>query len=526
MYFKPVLFLMFLLLGSASADPRNLLIIVADDHGLDNSFLNTNPAAVLAPTPRLEQLAAQGVTFTKFRSAHQCSQTRAALLTGRHGYRTGVIATGSASYPLKTAEYTYADDLNSHGYATALFGKWALHAEDATNDAPRIIGGYDHFSGLSPITNPSPTYSGYQKSINGGTPFTVTEGTYLTTDETNDALAWIGSATAPWACQVAYHAAHNIVGFQNFPYPPSSLHDYPGVEGQNGGLQGFCAIVQAMDREMARLLATIDFTTTTVVYFGDNGSLYAQPPENSEHGKSSQYDNAVKTPLIIAGAGVVNPGRRSSVMCSPVDLYQTLLKHVGGWSPSSPNTLDGFDFSGVLRGEVVPKRKAYTESGTSWRCATDGDYRLVDYYSGATPDLFFNLKTDPTEISALTIASLTGPALKSCNDLRYFLIACTNKTAEQAVIMANYSAPSVTTGGIVVKSGGVSVTKPTVKSPATITAPLKTGATVYTLWKRTNPFASWVDTGISPVVGATVVFTDPTPIGRVEYRITNDSPEP
>src|SRR5678815_3125940 len=88
-------FLILLLLAIASAvnaAAPNILLIIADDYGVDgNSLFNsTNGGAVLPPTPNIASLMTNGVVFRNAYANPICSPTRACLLTGRHGFRTGV----------------------------------------------------------------------------------------------------------------------------------------------------------------------------------------------------------------------------------------------------------------------------------------------------------------------------------------------------------------------------------------------------------------------------------------------------
>ena len=79
----------------AETPARNILLIIADDLGVDaSSFypasprLQTTPPA--PPTPNLTALARQGVLFRNFWATPSCSPTRATIFTGRYGFRTGV----------------------------------------------------------------------------------------------------------------------------------------------------------------------------------------------------------------------------------------------------------------------------------------------------------------------------------------------------------------------------------------------------------------------------------------------------
>ena len=74
---------------SESSDHPNILFIFADDWGWGDLGANNPQASGL--TPNMDELAKAGVRFTDFHAAASvCTPSRAALLTGRHGLRTGV----------------------------------------------------------------------------------------------------------------------------------------------------------------------------------------------------------------------------------------------------------------------------------------------------------------------------------------------------------------------------------------------------------------------------------------------------
>ncbi len=113
---------------SVDAAKPNIVLIMADDMGYgDVRALNTDSTI---PTPHLDKLAAQGMTFTDAHSpSGVCTPTRYGLLTGRYCWRTslrrGVL--GGYSAPLIQKERaTIASMLRGQGYATAAVGKWHL----------------------------------------------------------------------------------------------------------------------------------------------------------------------------------------------------------------------------------------------------------------------------------------------------------------------------------------------------------------------------------------------------------------
>src|ERR1041384_7108852 len=98
------------LAAAACGSPQNILLIIADDYGADSSSLysSTNSGASLPPTPNIESLARSGVLFRNACPRPVGSPARACLLTGRHGFRTGVgdVVEGAGSAALKATEFT------------------------------------------------------------------------------------------------------------------------------------------------------------------------------------------------------------------------------------------------------------------------------------------------------------------------------------------------------------------------------------------------------------------------------------
>ena len=79
------------------------------------------------PTPRIDQLAREGLRLTQFLVEPACTPSRAALMTGQYSIRNGlslIILPGGSGINKRT--FTMGDLFKGAGYATALFGKWHL----------------------------------------------------------------------------------------------------------------------------------------------------------------------------------------------------------------------------------------------------------------------------------------------------------------------------------------------------------------------------------------------------------------
>lgn len=81
------------------------------------------------PTPRIDRMANEGIRFNNYNVEAQCTQSRSAIMTGRHPIRSGtwsLVPKAGEKFGLAPWEYTIAKLLSDAGYATALYGKWHL----------------------------------------------------------------------------------------------------------------------------------------------------------------------------------------------------------------------------------------------------------------------------------------------------------------------------------------------------------------------------------------------------------------
>src|ERR1700726_5246358 len=104
--------------ASAQQPQPNILFILADNVGYGDLGAYGGGELRGSPTPRIDQLAAEGLRLTQFLVEPGCTPSRAALMTGRYSIRSGlslVAVEGSATGSLPATEITMAEMLRDAG---------------------------------------------------------------------------------------------------------------------------------------------------------------------------------------------------------------------------------------------------------------------------------------------------------------------------------------------------------------------------------------------------------------------------
>jgi arylsulfatase len=147
-------------IAHAQQDQPNIVVMVMDNLGWGEIGVYGGGILRGAETPRLDQLASEGMRFLNFNVETQCTPSRSALLTGRHAVRSGTTkVVWGQLYGLTQWEVTLAEALSDQGYATAMFGKW--HLGDTKGRFPTDQG-FDEWYGIPNTTDESLYTSGFQ----------------------------------------------------------------------------------------------------------------------------------------------------------------------------------------------------------------------------------------------------------------------------------------------------------------------------------------------------------------------------
>jgi len=368
---------------ASSAKAPNFVLMIGDDMAVE-TLAAYGVGNDTAHTPNLDALSAGGLRFDNFWSQPVCSPTRATLLTGQYGFRTGVgvpangiagldwrrppkpagapfeaagmgpgmgggnadadVTPDGGSEPvinldrqsLAADAYTFPLALKSEGgpgYELAAIGKWHL-ANDTNGGLQHPLRvGFDHYSG-SIRTGGLYSYFAWSKAVDG----VLTDGMtgYGTTDIVDDAIAWLAGRDpmTPWFLWVAFNAPHTPIHL-----PPTELLNTdvaepdPSADNTDNPHALYKAMIEAMDTEIGRLLGTLDpeqRENTYVIFMGDNGTPRqgVTAPFEPGRAKGTLYQGGINVPFIVAGPGI-EAGRTTPALANSVDVFATVLDLAG-----------------------------------------------------------------------------------------------------------------------------------------------------------------------------------------------------
>jgi arylsulfatase A-like enzyme len=323
----------------------NIIYVMPDDQGYGDIASHGNP---IVKTPHLDRLRDQSVRFTEFHASPTCAPTRAALLTGRHEFRSGVTHTVSERERLALSATTLPQLLNSAGYTSGIFGKWHLGDEDAYQPGRR---GFDrvfiHGGGGIGQTYPgscgdAPNNSYHDPFIRSDGRFVRTSG-YCTDVFFAAAIEWMDArrkAGEPFFCVITPNAPHS-------PYspPPGADAAYlpklaaAGI-GENetpsrADIACFFGMIENIDTNMGRLLAKLDewgiADDTLLVFSTDNGSAAGARVFNDgmRGRKGSPYRGGIRVPAFWRWTGTLPDGVDVPAVTAHIDVLPTLCEIAG-----------------------------------------------------------------------------------------------------------------------------------------------------------------------------------------------------
>ena len=424
------------------ATQPNIVFILADDLGYtDLGCFGSG----YYETPNIDKLAGQGAKLTCHHHCQNCTPTRAALMSGQVGARTGVYTVGGIdrfdwqSRPLRPVENvtqlpldrdTIAQQLKKAGYATGMFGKWHIGQNGPYHPSKR---GFDE----AVVT------MGKHFNFETSPPMDYPKGQYLADFLTDKAVDFIGRNKAkPFFLYLPHFGVHSPHDAK--PELVAKFKNKKPVGGHGNPV--YAAMIASVDESVGRVMRALQdhqlADNTVLVFVSDNGGVGGYVREGIKadgkditdnaplrSGKGSLYEGGTRVPLIVRWPGVVKAGGSVSVPTIHVDVYPTLLEIAK--APKPRQVLDGQSLVPLLRdSEAKLAREAiyqhfpgYLGSGPGkWRTTPvstvqAGDWKLMEFLEDGHLELY-NLGDDLGESR-----NLAGAMPEKAAELRLKLLA-------------------------------------------------------------------------------------------------------
>lgn len=406
------------LVTAAEAPPQpNIIFILADDLGYtDVACFGSR----YYETPNLDRLAAEGLKLTNHHHCQNCAPTRAAMMSGQFGARTGVYTVGSigrfdwSMRPLRPVDNVedlpldrdiIANQLKAAGYATGMFGKWHLGQKGdylpgkrGFDEAIVSMGRHFDFDTIPPVEYP--------------------KGQYLADFLTDKAVDFIHRhKNGPFFLYLPHFGVHSP--HQAKPELIEKFKSKPGVGGHDNPT--YAAMIASVDQSVGRVTGTLEklglARQTVVIFSSDNGGVggYAREGINKagditdnaplRSGKGSLYEGGTRVPFIVRWPGVVPPGATCDQPTIHVDLFPTFLELAKAAAPRQ--MLDGESLAPLLSNPSAKLRReaifqhfpGYLGAGqNTWRTTPvsliqAGDWKLMEFLEDGHLELY-NLRED------------------------------------------------------------------------------------------------------------------------------------
>jgi arylsulfatase len=360
----------------------NVVFILADNVGYGDLGVYGGGELRGAPTPRIDELAREGLRLTQFLVEPACTPSRAALMTGQYSIRNGLslVSIEGSPFTLPARAFTMGELFKSVGYATAIFGKW--HLGSSPQSLPTAHG-FDEFYGIPPdISWDSSTYVDTMiltRSVDGSYEALLKKGPQIVEATAGGPLVTVKPFTPEVRATIDNELVDKSIDFMRrqhaagkpfFLYLPFSMGHFPNLPSRQfkgkSRIGNYGDKMMEGDYHVGQILDTLTELgiddNTIVVFASDNGPQGETVRERGNQGTPDMgnsgpfrgelgevTEGAIRTAAIIRWPRQIKPNTTTYAMFSIMDFLPTFARIVGGKMPTD-RPIDGMDQTDVLFG--------------------------------------------------------------------------------------------------------------------------------------------------------------------------------
>lgn len=342
----------------------NIVFILADDMGYGD-IRALAPETCKFPTPALDGMVAQGMTFTEAHSGSAvCTPTRYGILTGRYAWRSRLkrgVLLGFDRALIEDGRPTVASMLKAQGYTTACIGKWHLGMDMPTTDGKPANAKNVNWKGRirrSPIANGFDSYFGISASLDMPPFIWIRDDRFVGTCTTQKRWGRKGPAEASFDAvdvlpRLGAEAEKFILAQKGsrkpfFLYLPLTAPHTPIVPSKafagKSGLSDYGDFCMQVDSIVGQVRSALEKAgcaeNTLLIFTADNGCSPAAntsrlerkghfPSAGRRGYKADAYDGGHRVPFLACWPARVAPGSKEDDPICLTDLYATCAEIVG-----------------------------------------------------------------------------------------------------------------------------------------------------------------------------------------------------
>ena len=340
--------------SGANLDRPNIILIVADnlgygDIGCYGSRLNR--------TPRIDQMAAEGMRFTDYYIAPVCTLTRASIMTGCYAPRVGMndypgaVLRPASPEGLHPDEITVAEVLKKRGYATAIVGKWHL------GDQPEFLPtrqGFDYWLGIPYSDNMDASKSNFP-------PLPLME---------NERVIEAPPDRNLLTKRYTEKVIELITEYKDAPFfiympqamPGSTNHSFASKAFRGKSANGLYGdMIEELDWSTGRILDTLKklnlHRSTLVIWTSDNGAW--RPLKGGSNAPLSGWlgstmEGSMRVPCVMWWPDTVPAGKECRELITAMDFLPTFGRLADAEIPDD-RIIDGHDIRPLMFGQAGAK---------------------------------------------------------------------------------------------------------------------------------------------------------------------------
>ena len=340
--------------AALAADRPNIIFILADDYGIGEVGCY---GADHYKTPNIDALARSGTRYTHAYTISLCGPSRAQILTGRYGFRTGGSNQDAVGEISPKNEKLIPSVLKPAGYVTTMIGKWSQFSLQPSDFG---FDDYLRYAGSGAYWNTQEKVKTY---VVNGEKRPLHDKEYMP-DLMHRHLVDFMTKNRDRPFYAHYSLSH--VHTDILP-TPDSAPDSKDHYGDN---------VRYMDKLVGKLMAELDRLKlrekTLVVFFGDNGTGNGRADRATIGGrplsgaKGSMLEGGGRVPMIVSWPGVAPAGRVSADLVDSSDFLPTFAALAGAKLPEK-TVIDGRNFAAQLRGKTSgPRSWVFHQLARNW----------------------------------------------------------------------------------------------------------------------------------------------------------------